>query len=147
MGMAGANGEAGGSASVPWDLIRQVLERGRADGLDDVQLASGIHTVLVSHGLLADPDAVPATVGELYDWARRELGEGGEDFEFKATRERTGGGLALSVSNGSVYALVHRNPTSDRILCRITDHERVPEGFAPLVREAVEKIRRQQVPA
>ncbi|GLS73633.1 hypothetical protein GCM10007890_56480 [Methylobacterium tardum] len=35
-----------------WELIREVLVKGRADGLDDVQLAGGIYTVLVSHGLI-----------------------------------------------------------------------------------------------
>jgi hypothetical protein len=35
-----------------WEIIRQVLDKGRADGLDDVQLAGGIYTVLVSHGLV-----------------------------------------------------------------------------------------------
>lgn len=36
----------------PWELIRQVLAKGRADGLDDVQLAGAVYTVLVSHGLV-----------------------------------------------------------------------------------------------
>ena len=36
----------------PWELIRQVLAKGRADGLDDVQLAGAVYTVLVSHGLM-----------------------------------------------------------------------------------------------
>jgi hypothetical protein len=36
----------------PWELIRQVLAKGRADGLDDTQLAGGVYTVLVSHGLV-----------------------------------------------------------------------------------------------
>ncbi len=40
------------AAPSPWELIRQVLARGRADGLDDVQLAGGVYAMLVSHGLL-----------------------------------------------------------------------------------------------
>lgn len=35
-----------------WELIREVLAKGRADGIDDVQLAGGIYSVLVSHGLI-----------------------------------------------------------------------------------------------
>lgn len=38
----------------PWELIRDVLARGRADGLSDVQLAGGVYAVLVSHGLLQE---------------------------------------------------------------------------------------------
>lgn len=38
--------------SGPAALIREVLARGRADGLDDVQLAGGIQVVLESRGLL-----------------------------------------------------------------------------------------------
>ncbi len=38
----------------PWEMIRQVLAKGRADGLDDVQLAGGIYAVLVSHGLIQE---------------------------------------------------------------------------------------------
>ncbi|WP_145984754.1 hypothetical protein [Methylobacterium aquaticum] len=148
--MAGANGEAGGSASVPWDLIRQVLERGRADGLNDVQLASGIHTVLMSHGLLADPEAIPATVGELYDWARRELGEGGERIEFKACRYQETGDIDLSaVESGGegVYVSVGAAPTLRAFISRIREEQPIPEGLEQLVRLAVEKIRRQQVAA
>lgn len=33
-------------------LIREVLARGRRDGLSDVQIAGGIEVVLDSHGLL-----------------------------------------------------------------------------------------------
>ena len=36
----------------PWELIRQVLAKGRADGLDDIQLAGGVYAMLVSHGLM-----------------------------------------------------------------------------------------------
>lgn len=39
-------------ASAPWTLIRDVLARGRADGLDDTQLAGGVYAALASHGLL-----------------------------------------------------------------------------------------------
>ncbi|AMB45050.1 hypothetical protein Y590_09090 [Methylobacterium sp. AMS5] len=35
----------------PWELIRQVLAKGRADGLDDIQLAGAV-AVLTSHGLM-----------------------------------------------------------------------------------------------
>ena len=35
-----------------WELIRQVLAKGRADGLDDVQLAGAVYTVLTSHKLM-----------------------------------------------------------------------------------------------
>ena len=38
----------------PWELIRETLARGRADGLSDVQLAGGVYAVLVSHGLLQE---------------------------------------------------------------------------------------------
>lgn len=37
-------------APSPWELIRRVLVKGHSDGLNDVQLAGGIYTVLVSHG-------------------------------------------------------------------------------------------------
>lgn len=37
----------------PAALIREVLVRGRADGLDDGQLAGAVTVVLESHGLLA----------------------------------------------------------------------------------------------
>ncbi len=40
------------AAPSPWELIRQVLAKGRADGLDDVQLAGGVYAMLVSQGLL-----------------------------------------------------------------------------------------------
>lgn len=36
----------------PAGLLREALARGRADGLDDCQLAGGILVVLESHGLL-----------------------------------------------------------------------------------------------
>jgi hypothetical protein len=38
----------------PWELIRETLARGHADGLSDVQLAGGVYAVLVSHGLLQE---------------------------------------------------------------------------------------------
>lgn len=37
-------------APSPWEVIRAVLAKGRADGLDDLQLAAGVYTALVSHG-------------------------------------------------------------------------------------------------
>jgi hypothetical protein len=36
----------------PWELIREVLAKGREDGLDDLQLAAAVYTVLVGRGLL-----------------------------------------------------------------------------------------------
>lgn len=39
-------------AAAPWVLIRDVLAKGRADGLDDTQLAGGVYAALASHGLL-----------------------------------------------------------------------------------------------
>ena len=41
--------EVGGTET--WDLIRQVVTKGREDGLGDDQLAGAIYTVLRSHGL------------------------------------------------------------------------------------------------
>lgn len=41
----------------PWEIIREVLVRGRADGLDDVQLSGGVYAILVSHGLLQEDRA------------------------------------------------------------------------------------------
>lgn len=38
----------------PWEIIRQVLAKGRADGLDDMQLAGGVHSVLVAKGLISE---------------------------------------------------------------------------------------------
>lgn len=38
----------------PWELIRAVLAKGRADGLDDLQLAGGVYAVLVAEGLLSE---------------------------------------------------------------------------------------------
>ncbi|MGU3545772.1 hypothetical protein [Methylobacterium sp. A52T] len=42
------------ASPAPWEFIREALAKGRADGLDDVQLAGGIYVVLVSHGLIQD---------------------------------------------------------------------------------------------
>lgn len=39
-------------APSPWEVIRAVLAKGRADGLDDLQLAAGVYTALVSQGLM-----------------------------------------------------------------------------------------------
>lgn len=41
-------------ASSPWEVIRQVLAKGRTDGLDDLQLAGAVYTVLASHGLITE---------------------------------------------------------------------------------------------
>lgn len=41
-------------APSPWEIIRRVLAKGRADGLDDLQLAGAVYTVLASHGLITD---------------------------------------------------------------------------------------------
>lgn len=41
-------------APAPWEIIREVLARGHADGLDDVQLAGGVYAVLISHGLIQE---------------------------------------------------------------------------------------------
>lgn len=38
----------------PWELIRAAVAKGRADGLDDTQLAGGIYTALASHGLILE---------------------------------------------------------------------------------------------
>jgi hypothetical protein len=37
-----------------WTVIREVLEQARADGLNDVQTAGGIYTVLVARGLISE---------------------------------------------------------------------------------------------
>lgn len=125
-------------------LIRQVLAKGHADGLTDTQLAGGIYTVLSSHGLLKDLQLVPATVGELYDWARREIGEGGDRFEFKAVRETYGRGLLLSASDGDEgrYVHVRRDRTDGEMLVPIPTDDPVPDRLDAMVREAVDRIRR-----
>lgn len=41
-------------APSPWEIIRQVLAKGRADGLDDLQLAGAVYTVMASHGLIQE---------------------------------------------------------------------------------------------
>lgn len=38
----------------PWELVRAVLAKGRADGLDDTQLAGGVYAVLVAEGLISE---------------------------------------------------------------------------------------------
>lgn len=39
-------------APSPWEVIHAVLATGRADGLDDRQLAAGVYASLASHGLI-----------------------------------------------------------------------------------------------
>lgn len=41
-------------APAPWELIRAVLAQGRKDGLDDLQLAGGVYSVLVARGLISE---------------------------------------------------------------------------------------------
>ncbi|SFM41143.1 hypothetical protein [Methylobacterium pseudosasicola] len=38
----------------PWEVIRAVLAKGRADRLDDIQLAGAVYTVMASHGLITE---------------------------------------------------------------------------------------------
>lgn len=38
----------------PWVIIEAVLAKGRADGLNDRQLAGGVYTVLVDRGLIVE---------------------------------------------------------------------------------------------
>lgn len=38
----------------PWEIIRDVLDKGRADGLDTLQLAGGVYAVLVARGLISE---------------------------------------------------------------------------------------------
>lgn len=41
-------------APSPWEIIGQVLAKGRADGLDDIQLAGAVYTALASHDLVTE---------------------------------------------------------------------------------------------
>ncbi|TXM95844.1 hypothetical protein FV222_19825 [Methylobacterium sp. WL103] len=38
----------------PWELIQEVLIKGRADGLNDRQLAAGVYSILVAKGLISE---------------------------------------------------------------------------------------------
>lgn len=38
----------------PWRLIREVLDRGQADGLNSRQQAAGVYSILVAKGIISE---------------------------------------------------------------------------------------------
>ncbi len=131
-----------------FELIRDVVAKGRADGLGDEQLAAGVYVVLVSHGYLPDHAARRLTVGQLYDHARRRIGDGGDRFEFRAVRDASGAGMRLSASQnggaelGDLYFTIERGTGIRPDFAPIPTDYPVPEGLEGLVRELVDRIRR-----